>query len=214
MGDIESQGNPLHVPSSSSSSSSSSSANSSHPNTTRPPISSHGGNYYPYAHYQLVIVGHSLGAAAAAILALMLRPQYPRVHCYAYGIPGCVLDQRSATESCEYITAGALCLGLQYPSPSQHPSYPLNTHLTHSTPITPSIPVTPPQYPLSLVCNNHSNNNNTTVIIDCDWVPRMSLHSVTRLREEILDAISRARVHKLVILQAMFKVGQCLVVLL
>ena len=38
-------------------------------------------------------------------------------------------------------------------------------------------------------------------MIDCDWVPRMSLHSVTRLREEILDAISRARVHKLMILQ-------------
>ena len=41
----------------------------------------------------------------------------------------------------------------------------------------------------------------TSVVIDCDWVPRMSLHSVTRLREEILDAISRARVHKLMILQ-------------
>ena len=103
-GDIESQANPLHIPSSSSSG-----MHSNSPNNIRTPLaSSHEGNNYPYAHYQLVIVGHSLGAAAAAILALMLRPQYPRLHCYAYGIPGCVLDQRSATESCEYITAGVL----------------------------------------------------------------------------------------------------------
>jgi sn1-specific diacylglycerol lipase len=108
-GDIESQANPLHI----TSSSSSSGMHSNSPNNIRAPFASfhghggHGGNNnYPYAHYQLVIVGHSLGAAAAAILALMLRPHYPRLHCYAYGIPGCVLDQRSATESCEYITAG------------------------------------------------------------------------------------------------------------
>ena len=61
-------------------------------------------------------------------------------------------------------------------------------------------------FSVSLTTISQLHNYTTTVIIDCDWVPRMSLHSVTRLREEILDAIARARVHKLVILQAMFKV--------
>jgi sn1-specific diacylglycerol lipase len=44
-------------------------------------------------HFQLVIVGHSLGAGTAAILALLLRQQYPaeNMHCYAYSPPGGLL---------------------------------------------------------------------------------------------------------------------------
>uniref|UniRef100_A0A452TTN5 Diacylglycerol lipase-beta n=1 Tax=Ursus maritimus TaxID=29073 RepID=A0A452TTN5_URSMA len=33
--------------------------------------------------YRLVVVGHSLGAGAAALLAIMLRSSYPQVRCYA-----------------------------------------------------------------------------------------------------------------------------------
>lgn len=41
--------------------------------------------------YDLVLVGHSLGAGAAAILAIMLQQEYQDVHCYAYAPPGGLL---------------------------------------------------------------------------------------------------------------------------
>lgn len=41
--------------------------------------------------FRLVLVGHSLGAGTAAILALLLRHEYPHVHCYAYSPPGGLL---------------------------------------------------------------------------------------------------------------------------
>lgn len=43
--------------------------------------------------YQVTIVGHSLGAAVAALLTIMLRPQISNLVCYAYGTPACV-DER------------------------------------------------------------------------------------------------------------------------
>lgn len=50
----------------------------------------------PFENYDLVIVGHSLGAAAAAILALTLRPRYPNLKCLGYGMPASVFDWRTA----------------------------------------------------------------------------------------------------------------------
>ena len=41
--------------------------------------------------YDVVVVGHSLGAGTAAILAILLRQDYPRLHCYAYSPPGGLL---------------------------------------------------------------------------------------------------------------------------
>lgn len=38
--------------------------------------------------FKLVIVGHSLGAGAAAILSILLRQQYPDVICFSYSPPG------------------------------------------------------------------------------------------------------------------------------
>ncbi|KAK2160528.1 hypothetical protein LSH36_131g02023 [Paralvinella palmiformis] len=38
--------------------------------------------------YQLVITGHSLGAGAASILAILLRPDYPQLKCFAFSPPG------------------------------------------------------------------------------------------------------------------------------
>ncbi|KAK2495689.1 hypothetical protein MC885_001553 [Smutsia gigantea] len=43
--------------------------------------------------YQLVIVGHSLGAGAAALLAIMLRNSYPQVRCYAFSPPRGLLSK-------------------------------------------------------------------------------------------------------------------------
>ena len=41
--------------------------------------------------YDLVLVGHSLGAGTAAILAILLRQEYPTLHCYAFSPPGGLL---------------------------------------------------------------------------------------------------------------------------
>ena len=49
-----------------------------------------------YSSYQLVIVGHSLGAGIAAVLALTMRAMYPTLKCVIYGVPGSVFDWRTA----------------------------------------------------------------------------------------------------------------------
>ena len=41
--------------------------------------------------YGLVLVGHSLGAGTAAILAIMLQQEYTDLHCYSYSPPGGLL---------------------------------------------------------------------------------------------------------------------------
>lgn len=41
--------------------------------------------------YRLILVGHSLGAGTAAILAILLRPYYPDLFCYAFSPPGATL---------------------------------------------------------------------------------------------------------------------------
>ena len=36
------------------------------------------------------MTGHSLGAGVASVLAVLLKPAYPHLHCYAYSPPGCI----------------------------------------------------------------------------------------------------------------------------
>ncbi|XP_016402928.1 sn1-specific diacylglycerol lipase beta-like [Sinocyclocheilus rhinocerous] len=38
--------------------------------------------------YKLVITGHSLGAGAASLLAVLLRSTHPTLECYAFSPPG------------------------------------------------------------------------------------------------------------------------------
>ena len=38
--------------------------------------------------FDLVVVGHSLGAGTAAILAIMLRQEFSRTRCFCYSPPG------------------------------------------------------------------------------------------------------------------------------
>ena len=42
--------------------------------------------------YQLILTGHSLGAGTATLLAMLLRPQFTNLHCFAYSPPGGLLS--------------------------------------------------------------------------------------------------------------------------
>lgn len=53
--------------------------------------------------YTLVLTGHSLGAAVAAVLGLMLRPRFPTLRCYAFSSPGGVLDVETARETRDFV---------------------------------------------------------------------------------------------------------------
>jgi pimeloyl-ACP methyl ester carboxylesterase len=57
---------------------------------------------------QLVVVGHSLGAGTAAVLAMLLRPAYPSLVSFCYGAPGSVLDESTAREVQSYVTSVVL----------------------------------------------------------------------------------------------------------
>ena len=46
--------------------------------------------------YDVVVVGHSLGAGTAAILSILLRREYPTIHCYAFAPPGGLLRYQTA----------------------------------------------------------------------------------------------------------------------
>ncbi|KAM4820727.1 diacylglycerol lipase-beta [Thomomys bottae] len=55
--------------------------------------------------YRLVIVGHSLGAGAAALLAIMLRGSYPQVRAYAFSPPRGLLSKSLYEYSQDFIVS-------------------------------------------------------------------------------------------------------------
>ncbi|CAG2189019.1 DAGL [Mytilus edulis] len=55
--------------------------------------------------YDLVLVGHSLGAGAAVILAILLQQEYPGLHCYAYSPPGGLLSETCVEQTKSFITS-------------------------------------------------------------------------------------------------------------
>lgn len=57
-----------------------------------------------YPDYTLVLVGHSLGAGCAAILSILLHTNYPRIKCYSYAPPGCLLSKQAYEYSKGFIT--------------------------------------------------------------------------------------------------------------
>ncbi|XP_070577042.1 diacylglycerol lipase-alpha-like [Ptychodera flava] len=56
-------------------------------------------------NYDLVLVGHSLGAGTAAILAILLRPEFPSLYCYAYSPPGGLLSMPAVEHTKEFMTS-------------------------------------------------------------------------------------------------------------
>ncbi|CAI8058323.1 Diacylglycerol lipase-alpha [Geodia barretti] len=60
---------------------------------------------YEKDHYRLVIVGHSLGAGVASILAILLKDYFPDLICYAYSPPGCVFSFPLVQYSKDFITS-------------------------------------------------------------------------------------------------------------
>ncbi|XP_063790533.1 diacylglycerol lipase-beta isoform X1 [Pseudophryne corroboree] len=55
--------------------------------------------------YKLVIVGHSLGAGAASVLAIQLRNSFPTLKCYAFSPPGGLLSKALADYSKSFIVS-------------------------------------------------------------------------------------------------------------
>ncbi|KAI9921195.1 hypothetical protein PsorP6_001104 [Peronosclerospora sorghi] len=49
-----------------------------------------------YHDYALVLTGHSLGASTAALLAILLRPKYPHLRCFAFSPSGCTVSPNLA----------------------------------------------------------------------------------------------------------------------
>ncbi|KAG8226388.1 hypothetical protein J437_LFUL011925 [Ladona fulva] len=55
--------------------------------------------------FELVLVGHSLGAGTAAILAILMRGEFPGLHCYSYSPPGGLLSLPAVEYTKEFITS-------------------------------------------------------------------------------------------------------------
>ncbi|RHY27410.1 hypothetical protein DYB32_006799, partial [Aphanomyces invadans] len=61
-----------------------------------------------YADYGLTVTGHSLGAGAAVLLSIMLRPTYPALKCLALSPPGCLLSPDLALSTASFVTSVVL----------------------------------------------------------------------------------------------------------
>ncbi|XP_065175326.1 diacylglycerol lipase-beta-like [Sycon ciliatum] len=53
-------------------------------------------------NYDLVFVGHSLGAGVASVLSVLYRAEYPSLRCYAYSPPGALLNKECSLFSSEF----------------------------------------------------------------------------------------------------------------
>jgi len=58
-------------------------------------------------NYKLIILGHSLGAGCASLLSMLLRGEYPNLHCYSYS-PPCCLNEAAAHYSKQFVTSVTL----------------------------------------------------------------------------------------------------------
>eukprot|EP00124_Ichthyophonus_hoferi_P002866 Ihof_evm1s217 gene=Ihof_evmTU1s217 len=87
-----------------------------------------------HPNYQLVVVGHSLGAGIATLVSIYLKEDYPTLQCYAYSPPGGLVSKRLADHCCSYVMS---------------------------------------------------------VVVGCDVVPRASIPTVVRLRDEMVSCLEK-----------------------
>ncbi len=87
----------------------------------------------PCRNWRIVVTGHSLGAGAAALVALYIRSFYPKSRAWAFEPPGGLVDGQLARASSDCITS---------------------------------------------------------VVLGKDWVPRLSISSFERLRDEMVRAFT------------------------
>jgi len=55
-------------------------------------------------NYSLILTGHSLGAGTASLLAILLKPQYPNLQCFAFSPPG-LLNLEGSSYCNKFITS-------------------------------------------------------------------------------------------------------------
>ncbi|KAG7393307.1 hypothetical protein PHYBOEH_006149 [Phytophthora boehmeriae] len=58
-----------------------------------------------YRNYGLVLTGHSLGGGTAVLLAVMLRPKYPQLRCFAFSPPGCTMSPGLASRCAAFTSS-------------------------------------------------------------------------------------------------------------
>jgi hypothetical protein len=63
-----------------------------------------GGDSALFPSYSLHVVGHSLGAAVASLVAIMLRPRFTELRCLCFGTPGAMVSKGLAVRCREFLT--------------------------------------------------------------------------------------------------------------
>jgi len=71
-----------------------------------------------HPEYAVTLTGHSLGAGAASLLAILLKSDIPRLHCYAFATPASLTLELA--QSCQDYVTSIVCGDDCVPRLNQH----------------------------------------------------------------------------------------------